>query len=233
MIMPYLSGGDLFFILKKNDRFDEEKARFITGQIVIALEYLHFLDLVHRDVKPENILMDHTGYVKLIDFGFCKRLTSSQRTYTLCGTPEYLAPEVIMNKGYGKPVDWWAIGILTYELTTGRTPFYGKNTMKIYEKITAGKYIMPDYFSRDLKDLVRKILQGDLTKRFGNLRNGVEDIKQHNWFSSTDWLALLNRKVQASFTPQISKQPSKTEKYEPVKLKLDCDDRLFDEFKDF
>ncbi|KAG8331983.1 cAMP-dependent protein kinase catalytic subunit alpha-like [Homalodisca vitripennis] len=234
IVMPFITGGELFGHLRKFGKFDEVQARFYTSQIILALEYLHYLDLIFRDLKPENILIDHTGYLKVTDFGFCKRMTRN-RTYTLCGTPEYLAPEVILSKGYGKAVDWWAIGVLMYELVAGNPPFYANDPMKIYEKIVANKYKIPPFFSPDLKDIVKNILQVDLSRRFGNLKNGVDDIKEHKWFRQINWMAVLNRKVAAPYMPKY-KAPGDTTNFEKNKwepLVISKENKYPEEFADF
>ncbi|KAF4700337.1 protein kinase A catalytic subunit, partial [Perkinsus olseni] len=131
--------------------------------------------------KPENILLCADGYSKLTDFGFAKIIEPGARTYTLCGTPEYIAPEVLLNKGHGKPVDWWTLGILIYEMIVGQPPFCDEEPMGIYQKILAGKIYFPKYFDKNAKGLVKKLLTADLSKRYGNLKNGADDIKKHKW----------------------------------------------------
>lgn len=162
-------------------------------------EYMHSLNIIYRDLKPENILIDGEGYLKLTDFGFAKYCES--RTYTLCGTPEYLAPEVLLNKGHGKPVDWWTLGILTYEMLAGIDPFNDDDPMAIYQKILKGKIKFPKDFEKDAKSLVKHLLVADVTKRYGCLKNGANDVKNHRWFKAIDWYKISQRKVPAPFLP--------------------------------
>lgn len=166
-------------------------------------EYLHSKDIIYRDLKPENILIQKNGYLKLTDFGFAKVVTTTGKTYTLCGTPEYLAPEVLLNKGHGKPVDWWCLGILIYEMIAGIDPFNDDDTMGIYQKILKGKIKFPKEFDRDAKSLVKHLLVADVTKRYGCLKSGVSDIKTHRWFAKLDWAQLLLMKLPVPYAPTV------------------------------
>lgn len=202
MVMEFVPGGELFSHLRAAGRFKEDRCMFYASQVTLALEYLQFMNVIYRDLKPENLLFDERGYIKITDFGFAKHIEG--RTWTLCGTPEYLAPEIILSKGYGKAVDWWALGILIYEMAAGYPPFYAEQPIQIYEKIVAAKLRFPGHFSKELKDVLKNLLQSDITRRFGNMRGGVSDIKDHAWFAPLDWFAIYERRVEAPFKPNFA-----------------------------
>ncbi|CAF2738148.1 unnamed protein product [Rotaria sp. Silwood2] len=223
MVLEFVPGGEMFSHLRKVGRFSEQHARFYAAQIVLTFEYLHYLDILYRDLKPENLLIDAEGYLKVTDFGFAKKIK------------EYLAPEIILSKGYNKAVDWWALGVLAYEMSAGYPPFFADQPIQIYEKIVSGKVRFPSHFSSDLKDILRNLLQVDLTKRYGNLKNGVDDIKTHKWFSSTDWIAIYQRKVEPPFIPK-SKGPgdaSNFDDYEEEPLRIATTEKFGKEFEEF
>lgn len=215
--------------------FEESLARFYAAQVALAIEYIHKMDLIYRDLKPENIMIDYKGFIKVTDFGFCKRI--KDRTYTLCGTPEYIAPEIVQNKGYGKSIDWWSFGILIYEMSAGYSPFAVGNPeqMQLMERIVAGKYKIPSIFSADLKHLVQNLLQHDLSKRYGNLKNGAEDIKAHAWFKPINWISLYNQKVEPPFVPKVSGPGDYTQfdEYDDIPLRIASKDKYAKEFSDF
>jgi len=173
-------------------------------------EYLHSKNVIYRDLKPENLLIAEDGYLKLTDFGFAKVVEG--RTYTLCGTPEYLAPEILLNKGHGKPVDWWCLGILIYEMIAGIDPFTDEDPMAIYQKILKGKVKFPKNFDKNGKSLVKHMLVADLSKRYGNLKNGVNDIKNHRWFSEINWDSILQKKLIPPYKPTV-KSPGDTSNF--------------------
>ena len=146
------------------------KKSFYSSQIVQIFEYLHSKNIIYRDLKPENVLIGQDGYIKLTDFGFAKVVEN--RTFTLCGTPEYLAPEILLNQGHGKPVDWWTLGIILYEMLAGIDPFNDDDPMIIYQNILKGRLKFPSGFDSDAKSLVKHLLVADLSARYGNLKNG-------------------------------------------------------------
>ncbi|KAI8146706.1 camp-dependent protein kinase 9 [Fennellomyces sp. T-0311] len=211
MLLEYVVGGELFSHLRRAGRFTNDMTRFYASEIVLAIEYLHSKNIVYRDLKPENLLLDHNGHIVLTDFGFAKQI--DDRTWTLCGTPEYLAPEIIQSKGHGKAVDWWALGILIFEMLAGYPPFFDDNSFGIYEKILAGRVQFPSHFDTLAKDLLKRLLVGDRTKRLGNLKGGPEDIKRHKWFRGVDWIGLLDKTVRAPIIPKY-RHPGDTGNFE-------------------
>lgn len=202
MVMDYIEGGELFSLLRKSQRFPNPVAKFYAAEVTLALEYLHFHNIIYRDLKPENILLDRNGHIKITDFGFAKEVESV--TWTLCGTPDYIAPEVIATKPYNKSVDWWSLGILIFEMLAGYTPFYDTTPMKTYEKILLGKVVYPPFFHPDVVDLLSKLITSDLTRRIGNLQSGSQDIKSHPWFSEVVWEKLLNKDIETPYEPPIT-----------------------------
>lgn len=213
IILEYVVGGEVFSHLRKAGKFPNDVAKFYAAEILLALEYLHSLDILYRDLKPENLLLDVGGHVRITDFGFAKKVP--ERTFTLCGTPEYLAPEIIQSKGHSKGVDWWALGILTYEMLVGYPPFFDESPFRIYEKILEGKVQFPKWIDARAKDLIKGLLTIDHTKRLGTLKRGVIDLKKHKWFYGVDWDMLLARKIPAPI---------------PVKVANPGDSRYFDRY---
>lgn len=200
-LLEFVQGGELFTYLRNIGKLEPEHARMYAAQIVCMFEYLHSMNIVYRDLKPENLLIGADGYLKLTDFGFAKVIEG--RTYTLCGTPEYLAPEILLNKGHGKPVDWWTLGIIIYEMLAGIDPFSDEDPMAIYQKILKGKVKFPRSFDSNGKSLVKHLLVADLTKRFGNMKGGVNDIKSHRFFAGFDWVRLLQKSLTMRFLPNV------------------------------
>ncbi|CAL8291134.1 unnamed protein product [Lota lota] len=202
MLMDYVAGGELFSYLRSRGRFSNTAGLFYSAELVCAIEYLHAREIVYRDLKPENILLDGEGHIRLTDFGFAKKL--SDRTWTLCGTPEYLAPEVIQSKGHGRAVDWWALGILIFEMLAGYPPFFDDNPFGIYQKILAGKLEFPRHLDFYVKDLIKKFLVIDRARRLGNMKNGAEDVKKHRWFKTIEWDTVPQRKLKPPIVPKVS-----------------------------
>ena len=228
LAFEFIPGGDLFTLLKAENNLSIEQSQFYLGQIIFALEYLHSRNIIYRNLKPENILINKNGYIKLTDFELVKNL--DDRTYTLCGTPGYMAPEIILNKGYGLGVDWWALGILLYEMICGVDPFADESPMKIYENILEGKIKFTCDFDDTSKSLIKHLLDKDISRRYGNLKNGVEDIKNHEFFKTMNWDKLLKQEIPADFIPKLKVDnelkyfdfyPYSDEKVEPIQNEYD------------
>jgi cGMP-dependent protein kinase len=221
-LMESCLGGDLWTLLQrqKTRRFDEKDSRFIAACVLEAFAYLHEKGIVYRDLKPENLLIDEQGYIKLTDFGFAKKLGSRGRTFTFAGTPEYVAPEIILSRGHDKAVDYWAYGIFIFELLTGRTPFRTNDAshMRTYNKILTGidSVDFPSFVSTKARNVIEKLCKAIPAERLGCQRNGVQDIKNHRWFLGFDWVKLNERRLSAPFKP---------------KLKSNTDTRYFEAFK--
>jgi len=202
MLLSYVPGGELFTHLRRAGRFTPDVTRFYLATIILALKFLHSYNIVYRDLKPENLLLDSRGYLRLTDFGFAKRV--DDRTFTLCGTPEYLAPEIIQSEGHGKAADWWACGILCYEMLVGYPPFYDDNAPGLYEKILRGRIRWPIDIDPLSREIVRAFLHPDRSRRLGNLIGGPDDVLSHPWFRGVDWEALERREIRAPIIPQVS-----------------------------
>jgi protein kinase X len=210
MVMEYVPGGELRTKLELENKFENDVARFYTAQLVLALQYMHSDGIVYRGLVPDNLLLDASGYLKLVDFGFAKALVfreddeSSGKTYTLCGTAEYLAPEVVSSKGHGKGADWWAVGIITYEMLAGYPPFHGETPYEIYTKILKGDYTCPRHFEANAETLITKLLKPKVPTRLGCTgAQGAEQIKQHKWFRGLNWASLYNKNMGAPFEPEL------------------------------
>jgi Protein kinase domain len=197
MLLSYIPGGELFTHLRRAGRFSPDVTRFYLATIILALKYLHSYNVIYRDLKPENLLLDSRGYLRLTDFGFAKRV--DDRTWTVCGTPEYLAPEIIQSDGHGKAADWWACGILCYEMLVGYPPFFDDHPYGIYEKILHGKIHWPKDTDPLSRELIRAFLHPDRSKRLGNLIGGPDDVLNHPWFRGVDWEALERREIRVRF----------------------------------
>jgi len=204
MILDYINGGELFFHLKKEVRFTESRVKLYGAEIVCALTHLHALDIVYRDLKPENILLDAEGHVCITDFGLSKKIENPDGTHTFCGTPEYLAPEVLKGQGHGVAVDWWSLGTLIFEMLTGLPPFYAQNVNVMYQKILTGELRVPNYVSDDARSLLEGLLTREPAQRLGT--KGGAEVKQHPWFSDIDWAKLERKEIEPPFKPNVKSQ---------------------------
>lgn len=166
------------------------------------LELLHSKNIIYRDLRPENLLLDHKGFLRLIDFGFAK--ICEGKTYTVCGTPEYMAPEIFLNKGHGKGVDWWAFGCFLYELLVGITPFFENDPILIYNKVLKGDIKFPSNFPPSAKSIIKHCLEKDVGKRYGCLTRGIADIKGHRFFKELDWNSLSKQRGKPPYIPPLT-----------------------------
>lgn len=204
-VLDFINGGELFHHLQREGKFNLNRSRFYISELLIALESLHDLNVIYRDLKPENILLDYQGHIALCDFGLCKLdMKNSEKTNTFCGTPEYLAPELLLNNGYTRSVDWWTLGVLLYEMLTGLPPFYDEDVPTMYNKILTDPLTFPINFDPLAKDLITKLLTRNPEHRLGNNDNGANDIKNHKFFQVIDWKKLVEKKYTPPFKPPVS-----------------------------
>lgn len=202
LALAFVNGGELFHHLQVEGKFSEPRAKFYTAELLTALDCLHSYNVIYRDLKPENILLDYAGHIALCDFGLCKlNMNDGKKTNTFCGTPEYLAPEVLEGKGYTKAVDWWTLGILLYEMITGLPPFYDENVNNMYKKILSEPLTFPAGVSVVAEDLLRKLLDRNPSTRLGV--QGAQPIKDHPFFTDVDWRRLLAKKYTPPFRPNV------------------------------
>merc|ERR1711957_279816 len=188
-----LLGGEFITVLRQKRRLLEGTAQFYTASIIMALGHMHEQNIVYRDLKPENLLLDSLGYIKIVDFGFAKQIDS--KTYSFCGTFDYMAPEVITNKGHDTGVDYWALGIVLFEMIAGDVPFKGSSSMELFSKIVEGYINKSEYFSADCFDLIQKLLKVSQKERLGSIYGGVKTVMEHRWFSGFDWNGLLQKEL--------------------------------------
>ncbi|UXI14611.1 uncharacterized protein NH340_JMT00554 [Sarcoptes scabiei] len=206
MLMEACLGGELWTILRDKGQFDEKTARFYASCAIEAFEYLHSRNIIYRDLKPENMLLDPFGYAKLTDFGFAKQLLPpGRKTWTFCGTPEYVAPEIILNRGHDHSADYWSLGVLMYELLTGTPPFCGSDPMRTYNMILKGidSIDFPRNISREAIDLIKKLCRDNPSERLGYQKRGIDDIRNHDWLKSFDFEKLKSRQLNPPFVPII------------------------------
>ena len=202
-IMEFIQGGELFFHLRREIRFDDEKTSFYIAELILALNFLHKNKIIYRDIKPENILLDLDGHIKLTDFGLSKICSgNNEKVYTICGTPYYIAPEIIQRKGYNKAVDWWSLGCLMYEMLFGK-PLFNFNNSNIDINEYKKPIVLSNCFSEEAKDLISKLLVIDPKKRLGAGPNGFEDLKNHQYFKDINWDDLENKKVKAPIELEV------------------------------
>ncbi|XP_028436002.1 serine/threonine-protein kinase Sgk2b isoform X3 [Perca flavescens] len=203
-VLDYVNGGELFYHLQREGSFPEPRAAFYAAEMALALGYLHSLDIVYRDLKPENILLDSEGHVMLTDFGLCKEgVATGGIMHTFCGTPEYLAPEVLQGHPYNPAVDWWGLGTVLFEMLYGLPPFYSCRKAEMFENILHAPLQVHSGGSQAACSLLEGLLERDVSKRLGGSRDLVE-LQEHPFFGSINWEDLLARKVRPPFIPKVT-----------------------------
>merc|ERR1719397_2006402 len=205
-LLESILGGELWTLLRCRKTFSESMARFYIGCVVLGLEHIHSHKIIYRDLKPENLLISGEGYLKIADFGFAKKRNQST---SLCGTPDYLAPELITGAIQNFGVDWWCTGIFLYEMIVGQVPFHDSESMKLYEDIMESTPQLPDWVSVEAQELVHKLLQKNAFRRLGS-RGGAGDIKKQDWFVNCKkplekftWGSLASCKLKAPYVPEL------------------------------
>ncbi|KAL3518219.1 hypothetical protein ACH5RR_020808 [Cinchona calisaya] len=207
LVLDFVNGGDLDFQLQQQFLFKEDLARIYAAEIVSAVSYLHANGILHRDLKPENVLLDEKGHVMITDFGLAKQFDdyNNTRSDSICGTWKYMAPEVILGKYHDKACDWWSVGVLLYQMLTGKLPFVGgAKRWKVQDKIVNKKLKLPPFLSSDAHSLLKGLLHKEASQRLGSGPGGSEEIKGHKWFGSVNWKKLEAREIQPSFVPQVT-----------------------------
>jgi len=204
-VLEYCPGGELFYHLSRAMRFSDTRCRFYTSELVLAIEYLHSLDIIYRDLKPENVLLDAEGHVKLTDFGMSKEgIRDNVSAQSMCGTPEYLAPEILEGKGHGRAVDWYSLGALMFEMLTGMPPFYTRNRERLFEDIRSGELVYPKYVAQAAKEVLQALMLRDPSRRLGAGQEDGKEVRAHAFFAGVDWQATLARDVKPPFRPKVA-----------------------------
>ncbi|KAI7691671.1 RAC serine/threonine-protein kinase [Sarcoptes scabiei] len=204
-VLEYVNGGELFFHLSHDRIFSEERTRFYACQIILALDYLHTKGIIYRDLKLENLLLDDEGNIKIADFGLCKEdITYGRTTKTFCGTPEYLAPEILEDTDYGRAVDWWGLGVAMYEMMVGHLPFYNWDHDVLFELIMVEEVKFPRTLSPEAKSLLSGLLIKDPANRLGGGPDDAKQIMYHPFFRGVNWQDVLDKKIEPPFKPQVT-----------------------------
>uniref|UniRef100_H2YRH6 Protein kinase C n=1 Tax=Ciona savignyi TaxID=51511 RepID=H2YRH6_CIOSA len=203
-IMEYVNGGDLMFQIQKSRKFSEERSRFYAAEVILALQFLHKHGIVYRDIKLDNILLDQDGHCKLADFGMCREgVKDGNLATTFCGTPDYIAPEILQELDYGVSVDWWALGVLMYEMLAGQPPFEADNEDDLFESIMNDDVLYPVWLTKNAVNILEMFMTKKPARRLGCGSTGESAILQHPFFATMDWVALENKQIEPPFKPSV------------------------------
>eukprot|EP00045_Choanoeca_perplexa_P013320 m.150710 g.150710 ORF g.150710 m.150710 type:complete len:687 (-) comp16319_c0_seq2:228-2288(-) len=203
-VMAFVPGGDLMYQIQRSRKFDQARAQFYCAEIVCALLFLHKRGVIYRDLKLDNVMLDGDGHAMLADFGMCKMgIKDGNGTDTFCGTPDYLAPEILREQTYDGSVDWWALGVLTYEMLVGQPPFDAEDEEELFDAICHEDVLYPVWVTKEGQSLISSFLTRSVPKRLGCGPNGEENIKAHAFFAGLDWLALENKELEPPFKPKV------------------------------
>uniref|UniRef100_A0A8D0CH82 Protein kinase C n=1 Tax=Scleropages formosus TaxID=113540 RepID=A0A8D0CH82_SCLFO len=214
-VMEYLNGGDLMFHIQEKGRFDLYRSMFYAAEIVCGLQFLHAKGIVYRDLKLDNVLLDQDGHIKIADFGMCReKMFGENRATTFCGTPDYIAPEILLGQRYSFSVDWWSFAVLLYEMLIGQSPFHGDDEDQLFESIRMDTPYYPHWITKESKDLLEKLFERDPSLRLSFVAN----IRGHSFFKTINWIALERREVEPPFKPKV--------RMEPEDCLLSCDGTL-------
>uniref|UniRef100_A0A8B9QLT1 Protein kinase C n=1 Tax=Anas platyrhynchos TaxID=8839 RepID=A0A8B9QLT1_ANAPL len=224
-VMEYLNGGDLMFHIQNCHKFDLPRATFYAAEIICGLQFLHSKGIIYRDLKLDNVLLDNEGHIKIADFGMCKEnMFGDAKTSTFCGTPDYIAPEILLGQKYNTSVDWWSFGVLLYEMLIGQSPFHGQDEEELFQSIRMDNPFYPRWLDKDAKDILVKLFVREPERRLGSKGN----IRQHAFFREINWEALEERRIEPPFKPRV-KSPSDCSNFDKEflneKPRLSCADR--------
>ena len=207
IITEFMQGGEMFFHLHKEKKFSNEKTRFYIIELVLAIDFLHKNNMLYRDLKPENIMLDSNGHIKLTDFGLSKMVTKSkEKAFTICGTPQYLAPEILSDDGYDNSVDWWSLGCVMYEMLVGKAPFKIPKGSYLTADLYKKKITIPENVTPEAKDLISQLLVPNPKNRLGYGKDGAEKIKAHSYFEGINWNDAWERKLEPPLIPQLKNE---------------------------
>ena len=211
IITEFMQGGEMFFHLHKERRFSNEKTKFYVIEMILAIEFLHKNKMLYRDLKPENIMVDASGHIKLTDFGLSKMVSKpKEKAFTICGTPQYLAPEILSDEGYDSSVDWWSLGCVMYEMLVGKAPFRIPKGAYLSAEIYKQRITLPEFVTPEARDLISQLLVPNPKKRLGYGTEDATKIKANHYFDGINWEDAWNQKLTPPFVPELKNETDLT-----------------------